>query len=337
MFYNLVRYLLFKLPPEIAHAVTLNLLKFIAPFYRISNKNSNSQQCLGLNFPNKIGLAAGLDKNGDYIKALSKLGFGFIEVGTVTPKAQPGNPKPRLFRLPQAEALINRMGFNNKGVDYLINNIKRSRFKGILGINIGKNFSTDINHALDDYLTCLRKVYPYASYIAINISSPNTPGLRDLQYGDYLDQLLKNLKQEQIFQKQRFGKYVPLLVKIAPDLTDIEIKQIAETITKNNMDGVIATNTLLDKSSVASLSFGQEQGGLSGKPLTSIATHVIRELRKTLKPETVIIAVGGIMSAENALEKMEAGADLVQLYTGFIYHGPALIKQITERMNNVDK
>lgn len=337
MLYKIIRNVLFKLPPEIAHTLTLTVLKIAAPFYKTKSKNIKSLNYLGLSFPNIVGLAAGLDKNGDYIKALAKLGFGFIEVGTVTPKAQLGNPKPRLFRLPQAQALINRMGFNNKGVDYLINNIKRAKFKGILGINIGKNFSTDIQHALDDYLNCLRKIYPYAHYITINISSPNTPGLRDLQYVNYLDNLLKNLKQEQIFQKQRFGKYVPLLLKIAPDLTDVEIKEIADAIVKNNIDGVIATNTLLDKSAVAALPYGQEQGGLSGKPLTQASTHVIKELRKNLTPEKVIIAAGGIMSADDALEKIHAGANLVQIYTGFIYHGPGLIKQIVEKINNPNK
>jgi dihydroorotate dehydrogenase len=266
MFYQLIRQLLFKLPAEMAHTFTLQLLKWFSPLICTHSQISSPQKLWEMNFANPVGLAAGLDKNGDYIIPLAKLGFGFIEIGTVTPRPQPGNPKPRLFRLPAAHALINRMGFNNKGVDYLVEKVKQANFQGILGINIGKNFDTDINDAINDYLICLEKVYPYASYITVNISSPNTPGLRALQYGDYLAELLAQLKEKQLQLQQQHHKYIPLLLKIAPDLQATEIKEIAELLLQYKMDGVIATNTTLDKTSVENLPFGAEQGGLSGQP-----------------------------------------------------------------------
>jgi len=331
MLYNFIRKLLFKLPPETAHTLTLTLLDVLPGFLFSKPKKLTSKNIMGIQFPNSVGVAAGLDKNGDHVLALSKLGFGFIEIGTVTPKPQPGNPKPRLFRIPEADALINRMGFNNKGVDYLIEQVKKSRFKGVLGINIGKNFNTDIKNAVEDYLICFRKVYPYASYVTINISSPNTTGLRDLQHAEYLANLLAKLKQEQTTQKQRFSKYVPLVLKIAPDLTAEEIKDIAELVLQYKIDGVIATNTTIDKLSVAQYQYGDEQGGLSGKPLTQKSTEVIKQLHFILGDQTPIIAAGGIMSADDALEKLSAGASLVQIYTGLIYQGPTLIKKILHK------
>lgn len=333
MFYSFIRRLLFTLPPETAHGFSLTLLNFMPGFFFCKPKKVNPKNIMGIQFPNTVGLAAGLDKNGDHILALSKLGFGFIEIGTVTPKPQPGNPKPRLFRIPEADALINRMGFNNKGVDYLINQVKKARFKGILGINIGKNFDTDIKNAAEDYLICFRKVYPHASYITINISSPNTTGLRDLQHADYLSDLLAKLKQEQTTQKQRFSKYVPLVLKIAPDLIKEEIKTIAELVLQYNIDGVIATNTTTDKLSVTQYQHGDEQGGLSGKPLTKKSTEVIKQLHFILGDQTPIIAAGGIMSADDALEKISAGASLVQIYTGLIYQGPTLIRKIIDKIS----
>lgn len=333
MFYGLVQNLLFKLPPEAAHTITLRLFSLLSFFVFTKPKQVKSQKLWGINFPNPVGLAAGLDKNGDYIIPLSKLGFGFIEIGTVTPRPQPGNPKPRLFRLPETEAIINRMGFNNKGVDYLIHQVKRAKFKGVLGINIGKNFDTNINRAIEDYLICFRKIYPYASYVTINVSSPNTPELRDLQNANHLANLLSALKLEQSLQKQRFSKYVPLVLKISPDLTKEEVKDIAELLLQYKIDGVIATNTTTEKSEVAHLQFGNEQGGLSGRPLTRQSTEIIRQLSECLNGQIPIIAAGGIMTPEDALEKIAAGASLVQIYTGMIYHGPRLIGEILRKIS----
>lgn len=328
MYYNVIRTLLFALPPEAAHTIALKALTLFTKFTSLKTPNIKSQTICGIDFPNPVGLAAGLDKNGDYILPLAKLGFGFIEIGTTTPRPQSGNPKPRLFRLPKAGALINRMGFNNKGVDHLIEKVKQANFKGVLGINIGKNFDTHINNAIDDYLICLRKVYSYASYITINISSPNTPGLRDLQYSDYLKTLLEKLKQDQLLLQKKFNKYTPLFLKIAPDLNTDEIKNIAELLLQHKIDGVIATNTTIDKSAVEKLKYGNEQGGLSGKPLTQKSTEIIKELNAVIKNQIPIIGAGGIMSAKDAEEKIKAGAELVQIYTGFIYKGPKLIKNI---------
>jgi dihydroorotate dehydrogenase len=260
------------------------------------------------------------------------MGFGFIEVGTVTPKPQAGNDKPRLFRLPQANAIINRMGFNNNGVDYLVENVKNSRYKGVLGINIGKNKDTPNEQGKDDYVACMRKVYTYASYITVNISSPNTPGLRDLQFGEALLDLLIAVKNEQLDLAAKHGKYVPVFVKIAPDMDAIAVDQVAETLLRSNMDGAIATNTTLDKSAVASLPHGNEMGGLSGQPVRQKSTQVITHLRKAVGSDFPIIGVGGIDSAASAQEKFNAGAQLVQVYTGFIYQGPALIKQIVDAL-----
>jgi len=284
---------------------------------------------MGLNFPNPVGLAAGLDKDGAYIDGLAALGFGFIEIGTVTPRAQPGNPKPRMFRLPEAQALINRMGFNNGGVDAFVRNVQASRFyqerRGILGLNIGKNADTPIERATDDYLYCLDKVYPYAAYVTVNISSPNTKNLRQLQQASELDALLSSLKQAQSRLADTHGRYVPLVLKIAPDLDDEQIDTIASALLRNHIDGVIATNTTITREAVQGLTHANETGGLSGAPVRDLSTRVIRALHQVLQGEIPIIGVGGILNGVDAHEKMAAGASLVQLYTGLIYRGPALV------------
>ena len=256
------------------------------------------------------------------------MGFGFVEVGTVTPRPQPGNSKPRIFRLPAANAVINRLGFNNKGVDYLVSQVQAANFKGVLGINIGKNKDTPEENAKDDYLHCMRKVYDLATYITVNISSPNTPGLRSLQYGAALDELLSSLKIEQKILAEKFGKYIPLAVKIAPDLSADEIKSIAQSLIENEIDGVIATNTTLSREGVESLQFADEQGGLSGQPVKNKSTQVIKLLSEALDNKLPIIGVGGVASSSDANEKLRAGASLVQVYTGFIYQGPPLVKNI---------
>lgn len=329
--YSLVRSLLFKLDAEKAHHVTLGGLKLMHTLglYGLvaGEKVRDPVTVMGITFPNRVGLAAGLDKNGEYIDALASLGFGFIEIGTVTPRPQPGNPKPRLFRLPEARAIINRMGFNNKGVDELIKNVKSASFHGVLGINIGKNFDTPIENAVDDYLICLRKVYEYASYIVVNISSPNTKNLRQLQQADEMGGLLQALKAEQASLENQHGRYVPVVVKIAPDLIDEEVDTIANLFLEYKIDGVIATNTTIDKTEVSQLEHGQEQGGLSGAPVKAQSTHVLRRLVEGLKGEIPVIGVGGILCGDDAVEKIEAGADLVQIYSGMIYRGPDLVAE----------
>jgi len=334
MRYTGIRNLLFKLSPETSHELSLDMigalgrLKLTGLF--AAKVPSNPVTVMGVEFPNPVGLAAGLDKNADHIDGLAALGFGSIEVGTVTPRPQPGNPKPRLFRLPQAQAIINRMGFNNLGVDHLIEQVKASKFNGVLGINIGKNFDTPVEKATEDYLICLRKAYAYASYITVNISSPNTPGLRTLQFGDSMDELLAALKKEQKLLTEEHGKYVPMAIKIAPDMNDEEIKLVAGKLMSHEMDAVIATNTTLDKSLVEELPHGDEAGGLSGAPVTEQSTHVVKVLAEVLKGQLPIIAVGGIMDGASAAEKIAAGASLVQLYTGFIYRGPELIEEVAD-------
>jgi len=325
--YKLIRNLLFLLEPELAHQIALNSLRYTPSIFFLKNIHSSPCKVMDLDFPNRVGLAAGLDKNGEYVDALAKVGFGFIEVGTVTPKPQPGNPKPRLFRIPQREALINRMGFNNRGVDYLISQIKKAKYQGILGINIGKNFDTPIEKAVDDYLLCLRRVYEHASYITINVSSPNTPGLRTLQFGEQLDHLLTTLKTEQKSLADKYKRYVPLLVKISPDLEADEVRLISETLIKNSIDGVIATNTTSSRQGVEGLAHAEESGGLSGKPLLEQSTDIIQQLNTHLKGQIPIIASGGILTPEDAKAKFRAGASLIQLYTGFIYQGPSLISE----------
>jgi dihydroorotate dehydrogenase len=334
--YPLLRPLLFSLDPETAHEVTLKLLnvahisgvgKLVYPV--IEDKPVN---VMGLNFKNPVGLAAGMDKNGDYIAALTALGFGFVEIGTVTPRPQPGNPKPRLFRLPEHQAIINRMGFNNLGIDHLLNQIKHSNYSGILGVNIGKNFDTPIENAVDDYLIGLRKAYTSASYITINISSPNTKNLRQLQQGDEIKALIASLKDEQLKLQQEHGIYVPLAIKIAPDLTDDEITHIARLLLEFEIDGVIATNTTIARDMIADHPLAHEAGGLSGAPVKDKSTHVVRVLAAELQGKIGIIAVGGILSAEDAQEKLQAGASLVQIYSGLIYRGPQLIEDIVKSL-----
>ncbi|MGR8940790.1 MAG: quinone-dependent dihydroorotate dehydrogenase [Gammaproteobacteria bacterium] len=335
--YSLLRPLLFKLDPETAHGVTLKLLDIasaagVSPLLYPEIK-SEPVQVMGLTFKNRVGLAAGLDKNGEHIDALAALGFGFVEIGTVTPRPQPGNPKPRLFRLPEHQAIINRMGFNNLGVDHLIAGVQRSSYKGILGINIGKNFDTPIEQAVEDYLTGFRKVYAAASYVTINISSPNTKNLRQLQQTDELKTLLSALKEEQFALAEKHLRYVPVVVKIAPDLSDEDIMQISRLLAGFAIDGVIATNTTLDRSAVAGHPLANEAGGLSGAPVKDKSTHVVRALAYELNGRCPIIAAGGILNGEDAEEKIAAGASLVQIYSGLIYQGPQLIAECVKRLN----
>lgn len=336
MLYRLARTGFFQLDAEKAHDLAIeNFKRFTGTpldlFYRQHLPN-RPVECMGLTFKNPVGLAAGLDKNGECIEAFGAMGFGFVEVGTVTPRPQSGNDKPRLFRLIQAEGIINRMGFNNLGVDNLVENVKKAKYDGIIGINIGKNKDTPIENGADDYLICMEKVYPYAGYIAVNISSPNTPGLRTLQYGEALDDLLAVLKAKQSELAKLHNKYVPLTLKIAPDLSDDELKQICQSLLKHNIDGVIATNTTLDRSLVEGMKFANEAGGLSGRPVQSRSTEVIKCLYQELGDKLPIIGVGGIDSCIAAKEKMLAGAKLVQVYSGFIYHGPCLVGDIVKNL-----
>jgi dihydroorotate dehydrogenase len=326
--YSILKKILFQLAPETAHHVTLNLLRYayqlrLTQLFSPATLNQ-SVKVMGLNFPNRVGLAAGLDKNGDYIEPLSALGFGFVEIGTVTPKPQPGNPKPRLFRLLPEEAIINRMGFNNHGLDHMEAVLQKSHFKGILGINIGKNKDTSLENAVDDYLMGFQRMAPYASYITINISSPNTQGLRDLQQGEKLQNLLANLKNAQA----KLKKYIPLVVKVAPDLSSEEINDIAKILLTEKIDGLIATNTTLDRTAVQDSFYAKEAGGLSGKPLMTRSTQMVKEFSTILRDDIPIIACGGIFDADDAKEKYAAGASLVQIYTGLIYRGPKLIHDI---------
>ena len=300
----------------------LGLSRLVAP-----QAGSTPIEVMGLAFPNAVGLAAGLDKNGEHVDALAALGFGFIEVGTVTPRPQPGNPRPRLFRIPQARALVNRMGFNNLGVDRLAYNLSRTRYRGILGINIGKNFDTPIERAAADYVACMRKIYPLASYLAVNISSPNTPNLRRLQDSDELDRLLATLKGEQRALFRASGRYVPLTLKIAPDISEEQIEGVAQSLLDHGMDGVIATNTTVARTGVEGLPHGHEVGGLSGAPLRERSTAVVRRLLAALGQRIPVIGVGGILSGEDAVEKIAAGARLIQLYSGLIYGGPCLVAE----------
>jgi len=336
MTYNLLRAALFRLDPETAHHLTLNGLRWTHRAHltrlTVGSVPSLPRTLMGLQFPNLVGLAAGLDKNGEYLDALGALGFGFVEVGTVTPRPQPGNPRPRLFRLPVARAIINRMGFNNQGLDYLLERVQGRRYGGVLGINIGKNFDTPLERAIDDYLLGLRRVYGAADYIAVNISSPNTPGLRTLQQGDALEGLLGPLKQEQARLADRHGRYVPLAVKIAPDVTADELQLMADSLRRHRIDAVIATNTSLSRAGVEGLPAGDEAGGLSGAPLTARALEVTRQLSRMVGGELPIIAAGGIMSGADARERVDAGASLIQLYTGLIYRGPTLIREAVEAL-----
>ena len=327
--YSLLRPLIFRLDPETAHHLTLGGLAAAHALGMsgliAGRPTGDPRTAMGLTFPHPVGLAAGLDKNGECIDGLAALGFGFLEIGTVTPLPQPGNPKPRLFRLPQAQGIINRMGFNNDGVNRLVENVKRADYRGILGINIGKNAATPIEKAAGDYLICLRKVYAHASYVTVNISSPNTKNLRQLQGGDELDALLAQLKAEQEKLADTHGKYVPIALKIAPDLEGEQIAQIAHLLMQHRIDGVIATNTTLAREGVEHLPHGSETGGLSGAPVRDKSTAVIRALAAELQGALPIIGVGGILSGADAAEKIGAGASLVQLYSVLIYRGPALV------------
>lgn len=338
-FYQLAKPLLFQLDAETAHDLTLKSLKLAEKSALLALYPKppvcQSRQVMGLNFPNPVGLAAGLDKNGAVIDGMAALGFGFIEVGTVTPRAQPGNSKPRLFRVKQAQGVINRFGFNNLGVDHLVNNVKAAKFSGgnsdqILGINIGKNFDTPIDRAVDDYLVCMKKVYEHASYITVNISSPNTKNLRALQEKEALSSLLAYLKLEQKKLAQIHSKYVPITLKIAPDLTQEQVIEIADLLMQHEMDGVIATNTTLARDMVKNMKNADEAGGLSGAPVRNQSTMVIQQLSKQLQNALPIIGVGGILTAADAVEKIAAGASLVQVYSGLIYKGPKLVHDICQ-------
>ena len=334
--YALAKPLLFKLDPETAHNLTMaglrhaHRLGLLKPF--LPAVPALPKRVMGLDFPNPVGLAAGLDKNGEAIDALGDFGFGFIEVGAVTPRPQPGNPKPRLFRLPQAEAIINRMGFNNLGVDNLLANLARTDYRGILGVNLGKNFDTPIEKAADDYLILLDKLYGKVSFVTINISSPNTKNLRALQGGDELDALLAAIRERQKALADRHGKYMPVAVKIAPDLDAGQIVDMAALFRKHQVDAVIATNTTLSREGVENLPHGRETGGLSGLPVREKSTRVVAAFHIALAGEVPIIGAGGILSGADAREKIAAGAELVQFYTGLIYRGPALVKECVEAL-----
>jgi dihydroorotate dehydrogenase len=329
MLYALARPLLFALDAELAHQLTLELADAPLRFglLRVARAAGAPVRAMGLEFPNPVGLAAGLDKNAAHVDSLAKLGFGFLEVGTVTPRPQPGNPKPRLFRLPAAQALINRMGFNNVGLDEFLENLSRASWRGVLGINIGKNFDTPLEKAADDYAACLERVYARASYVTINISSPNTPGLRALQGKDELDALLGRLASMRAPLADRHGRRVPLALKVAPDLDARQILQIADAVRRHGIDGVIATNTSVSREGVAGLPRADEAGGLSGAPIRARATATLAALAAALKGEAALIGVGGILHGEHAVEKLAAGARLVQLYTGLIYRGPDLVSE----------
>ena len=339
LFYTLARSILFSMEPEKAHHFTLPALQRISKSGLgglFSKPVNDPRTVMGVQFPNPVGLAAGLDKDGAYIDGLASLGFGSIEIGTVTPRAQPGNPLPRMFRLPKAEAIINRMGFNNGGVDAFVRNVQSSRFyqekQGVLGLNIGKNADTPIERAAEDYLHCLEKVYPYASYVTVNISSPNTKNLRQLQGASELDELLAKLKDAQQRLADQHKRYVPLALKIAPDMDVEQIKMIADKLLQHKIDAVIATNTTLSRDAVAGLNHAQEAGGLSGAPVFELSNAVIRGLKDELGDAIPIIGVGGILSGEDAQAKINAGAQLVQLYSGLIYQGPALIRECAEAL-----
>ena len=347
--YSLLRPLIFRLEPEQAHHTTLAMLKLAARFGLTAPMPPRSRptELMGLQLPNPVGLAAGLDKNGEYIDALAALGFGFIEIGTVTPRPQDGNPQPRLFRLPEQQAVVNRMGFNNHGIDAAIRNIEKSAYRGILGINIGKNAVTPIENAADDYLICLEKAYAHADYITVNISSPNTKNLRALQGGDELTALLTALKDKQAQLAASHGHYVPLAVKIAPDLDETQIADIAHVVQNVEMDGIIATNTTIDKTALGNHPLAQEQGGLSGLsrdalaaliarsglPVREKSNLVLRRLVEILGSTVPIIGVGGIVCGEDAAEKLRLGATAVQLYSGLIYQGPELVRECMDSIH----
>jgi dihydroorotate dehydrogenase len=326
--------ILTRLDPELAHDLGLAGLRWLRPLWPAPIYPADlSVRCFGLSFAHPLGLAAGFDKNGDCLDALGAMGFSHVELGTVTPRAQPGNPKPRMFRIPGASALINRMGFNNKGVDHLVAKVARSRYPGIRGISIGKNSDTPLENAQDDYLTCLRKVYSFADYIAVNISSPNTARLRELQAGDGLERILGALCEERLVLQTRHGKRVPLLVKIAPDLDPEQISTLARNLRSFDVDGSIATNTSTGRGGVAHSPAAAQSGGLSGAPLHPLSVRVIAQLRSELGAAFPIIGIGGIVSADHARATLRAGANLIQIYTGFAYRGPALLEEIVRALS----
>ncbi|MDK4528053.1 quinone-dependent dihydroorotate dehydrogenase [Kingella kingae] len=329
MLYDLIRPLVFNFAPEQAHGLTLKTLARAEKCGVLPRVNPHTQPTtlMGLALPNPIGLAAGMDKNGECIDGLAALGFGFIEIGTVTPRPQAGNPKPRLFRSPEHQAIINRMGFNNDGIDQMIRNIARSQYRGVLGINIGKNATTPIENAADDYLICLEKAYAHASYITVNISSPNTQNLRSLQGGDELSKLLTALKNKQAALATQHSRYVPLAVKIAPDLDEAQIADIAHVVLQTEMDGIIATNTTIDKSALGASPLAQEAGGLSGAPVREPSNRVLKALAQELASKVPIIGAGGVLSGKDAAEKIQLGATAVQIYSGIVYRGPELVKE----------
>lgn len=329
MLYDLIRPLVFNFAPEQAHGLTLKTLARAEKCGVLPRVNPHTQPTtlMGLALPNPIGLAAGMDKNGECIDGLAALGFGFIEIGTVTLRPQAGNPKPRLFRSPEHQAIINRMGFNNDGIDQMIRNIARSQYRGVLGINIGKNATTPIENAADDYLICLEKAYAHASYITVNISSPNTQNLRSLQGGDELSKLLTALKNKQAALATQHSRYVPLAVKIAPDLDEAQIADIAHVVLQTEMDGIIATNTTIDKSALGASPLAQEAGGLSGAPVREPSNRVLKALAQELASKVPIIGAGGVLSGKDAAEKIQLGATAVQIYSGIVYRGPELVKE----------
>ena len=330
--YSMVRPWLFKMDAEKAHRIALSALDFV-PAFCFSQPSSNSVEALGMSFSHPVGLAAGLDKNGEHLDALQKLGFSFIEIGTVTPKPQVGNPRPRLFRIPEQEAIVNRMGFNNLGVETLVKNIKKSNYQGILGINIGKNRDTLLSNAVEDYLFCMRVVYPHASYITINISSPNTPDLRQLQKGFYFSYLLERLQTEQKLLSDTHQRHVPLLIKVSPDEGEESLKEMSESMLQYGIEGIIATNTSSRKGFFSELPPALKQGGISGAPLQSLSTACISLLKQYVGNDITIVGVGGINSLASAQEKIDAGASLVQMYTGLIYQGPELVSYLSGRLN----
>jgi len=337
MLYSLARRVLFATDPETAHELTLESLRLghnLGAARLMCKVSSQPVSCMGLEFPNPVGVAPGLDKNGDYFEALGDLGFGFVEIGTVTPRPQPGNPRPRVFRLTRAQAMINRLGFNNKGVEHLVRRVRNHRYKGVLGINIGKNFDTPIENAADDYLFCLDSVYPYADYITINISSPNTKNLRDLQGEDALDRLLDCISERREGLTGEHGRRVPLAVKVAPDLQDDAMPVVAKVVARHGMDAVIATNTTLSRDGVHGMKYADEAGGLSGAPLKAKADKVLAAFRSLLPEEIALIGVGGITTGQDAVDKMNLGADLVQFYTGMVYRGPALVTECLQAIAN---
>jgi dihydroorotate dehydrogenase len=329
MLYKLAQKALFAADPELAHELALHSLRLghtLGATRWLCRRPAQPVYCMGLEFPNAVGLAAGLDKNADYFDALGDLGFGFIEVGTVTPRPQPGNPRPRIFRVPQAHALINRLGFNNLGVDHLLGRVRNRRFKGILGINIGKNFDTPVERAAGDYIHCLEKIYPHADYVTINISSPNTKNLRELQAKSALGPLLQSLAQRRERLADQYGRRVPIALKVAPDLEAEAICDIARMVIEHRMDAIIATNTTVSRSGVEGLMHAREEGGLSGAPLKPLANEVLAAFHRQLGGEIALIGVGGISCGQDAVDKLQLGANLVQMYTGLIYQGPQLVR-----------